>query len=129
MEEIIILSRRKYEKFHKQNKSVVVKYSLTFIIILVDLISYLLGFNVGGISPTQEKENIEDENDKPNSWILMLPLLTMWAITLGFYIYLKKRKNTIKKKIKNFILEKKSSIKCYTKEHLSSYNKVVQAIL
>ena len=80
MEEIIILSRRKYEKFHKQNKSVVVKYSLTFIIILVDLISYLLGFNVGGISPTQEKENIEDENDKPNSWILMLPLLTIYIL-------------------------------------------------
>ena len=126
MEEIIILSRRKYEKFHKQNKSVVVKYSLTFIIILVDLISYLLGFNVGGISLIQEKENIEDENDNTNSWILMLPLLTMWAITLGFYIYLKKRKNTIKKKIKNFILEKKSSIKCYTKERAAQFRNTLK---
>ena len=126
MEEIIILSRRKYEKFHKQNKSVVVKYSLTFIIILVDLISYLLGFNVGGISLIQEKEKIEDENDNTNSWILMLPLLTMWAITLGFYIYLKKRKNTIKKKIKNFILEKKSSIKCYTKERAAQFRNTLK---
>jgi hypothetical protein len=120
------LTRKKYEKFHKQNKSAVVKYCLTFIIILVDLISYLIGFNVGGISKTEENDKIDVENDKPNTWILMLPILTMWAITLGFYIHLKKRKGTIKKKIKNLILERKGSIKCYTKGRAAQFRNTLK---
>ena len=56
----------------------------------------------------------------------MLPLLTMWSITLGFYIHLKKRKDTIKKKIKNLILEKKGSIKCYTKERAAQFRNTLK---
>ena len=56
----------------------------------------------------------------------MLPLLTMWSITLGFYIHLKKRKTTIKNKIKNLILEKKGSIKCYTKGRAEQFRNTLK---
>ena len=56
----------------------------------------------------------------------MLPLLTQWLITLGFYIYLKKRKNQIKAKIKKLITEKKNTIKCYTKERAAQFRKTLK---
>ena len=74
---------------------------MTFIFIIVDLLSFLISFDVGGISINDEKERVNDEKGNSNEWILMLPLLTEWLITLGFYIFLKKRQYTIKSKIKN----------------------------
>ena len=56
----------------------------------------------------------------------MLPLLTEWLITLGFYIYLKKRKNQIKAKIKKLVTEKKNMIKCYTKERAAQFRKTLK---
>ena len=93
-------TKERYERFHNQDKMLVVKYSLTFILIIVDLISFLISFNVGGISPTEVKEILDDEKKESNSWILMLPLLTEWLITLGFYIHLKRRKKKVKEKMK-----------------------------
>ena len=104
----------------------VVKYSLTFILIIVDLISFLISFNVGGISPTEVKEILDDEKKESNSWILMLPLLTEWLITLGFYIHLKRRKKTVKEKMKKLILEQKSNIKGYTKDRASQLRKTLK---
>ena len=104
----------------------VVKYSLTFILIIVDLISFLISFNVGGISPTEVKEILDDEKKESNSWILMLPLLTEWLITLGSYIHLKRRKKTVKEKMKKLILEQKSNIKGYTKDRASQLRKTLK---
>ena len=112
---------KKYEKFHNQNKSIIVKYILTFIFIIVDLLSFLVCFNVGGISPTKNSNDGESK-----SWILMLPLLAEWAITLGFYIHLKKRKYNIKKKIKKLINDKKNSIKLFSKERAKQFRKTLK---
>ena len=61
-----------------------------------------------------------------NAWIIMLPIFTEWLITLGFYIYLKKRRNTIKSKIKKLIEDRKNSIKCFTKERASQFRKTLK---
>ena len=115
---------KKYEKFHNQNKSIVVKYFINFLFIIVDLLSFLVCFDVGGLSPTEDDEKSKDE--KSNTWILMLPLLAEWAITLGFYIHLKKRKQNIKKKIKKLIDDKKNSIKCFSKERAKQFRKTLK---
>ena len=99
---------------------------MTFIFIIVDLLSFLISFDVGGISINDEKERVNDEKGNSNEWILMLPLLTEWLITLGFYIFLKKRQYTIKSKIKKLILERKNSIKCYTKERAKQFRKTLK---
>ena len=79
-----------------------------------------------GISPTEVKEILDDEKKESNSWILMLPLLTEWLITLGFYIHLKRRKKTVKEKMKKLILEQKSNIKGYTKDRASQLRKTLK---
>ena len=56
----------------------------------------------------------------------MLPLLAEWAITLGFYIHLKKRKYNIKKKIKKLINDKKNSIKLFSKERAKQFRKTLK---
>jgi len=99
---------------------------LTFIFIIIDLLSFLISFNVGGISPNEENEGINDEKKNSNTWILILPLLTEWLITLGFYVYLNKRKNVIKTKIKKLISDRKNSIKCYTKERAKQFRKTLK---
>ena len=125
-EKISILSKKKYEKFHNQNKSAVVIYSLTFIFIIIDLLSFLICFNVGDISPQDEKERINDMKEDSKTWILILPLLTEWLITLGFYVYLIKRKMAIKDEIKKLINDRKNSIKCFTKERAKKFRKTLK---
>lgn len=125
-ENISILAKKKYEKFHKKNKSIVVLYSLTFLFIIIDVTSLLLAFNVGGISLQEEHNQTLTEEEKSNSWIITVPLLLEWIITLGFYINLKRRKYIIKSKIKKLISSRKNSIKCYTKERGAKFKKTLK---
>ena len=54
--------------------------------------SLLLAFNVGGLSLQEEQNQTLTEEEKSNSWIITVPLLLEWIITLGFYINLKRMK-------------------------------------
>ena len=56
----------------------------------------------------------------------MLPIFTEWLITLGFFIYLKKRKSNMKEKIKKLILDRKNMIKCFTKERANKFMKTLK---
>ena len=81
---------------------------------------------MGGISPNEEKERINSAQEKSNTWIIMLPILTEWLITLGFFIYIKKRKKSMKSKIKKLISDRKNSIKCFTKERAKQFRKTLK---
>ena len=70
---------------------------------MVDLTSLLISLKNAGAF----KEKI----DSLNPWILVLPILIEWFITLGFYISYKFRLKTLKKKIKKLIIDKKKNVK------------------
>ena len=99
---------------------------MTFLFIIIDLISLLLAFNLGGIplEKNEKKNNLDEE--KSNSWIIIAPLLAEWLITLGFYINIKRRKKVIKSKIKKLISDRKNNFKCYTKERVSKFKKALK---
>lgn len=52
-----------------------------------------------------------------NSWIIVLPLLVEWFITLGFFISFKIRLKKLKAKIKELIKEKKKYFKSFNEEN------------
>lgn len=58
----------------------------------------------------------KDKINSLNSWILVLPILIEWFITLGFFISFKFRSKRLKKNIKKLIIDKKNRLKCYNEE-------------
>lgn len=56
------------------------------------------------------------ENGNKNLWILALPAIIEWIITLGFFINFKMRKKRLKSKINKLIEERKKMIQCYNNE-------------
>lgn len=63
-----------------------------------------------------QKYNNENENGNKNLWILALPAIIEWIITLGFFINFKMRKKKLKSKINKLIEERKKMIQCYNNE-------------
>ncbi len=108
-EKISHLAQKLFDEFYKQNKYLINIYVFSFLIIVVDLTSLLISLKNAGV--------FKDKIDSLNSWILVLPILIEWFITLGFYISFKIRLKTLKKKIKKLITDKKKMFKCYNEEN------------
>ena len=71
-----------------------------------------------------KKYNNENENKNKNSWILSLPAIIEWIITLGFFINFKMRKKRLKSKVNKLIEERKKMIQCYNNERKQKILKI-----
>lgn len=85
----------------------IIIYSFTFLVLVIDLTSLLL---------TLKDNDIFQKSKSGKSWILVLPTIIEWLITIGFFINFRIRKKKLKSKIKKIINEKKREIKCYNNE-------------
>jgi len=61
-----------------------------------------------------------------NLWILCLPAIIEWIITLGFFINFKMRKKNLKSKVSKLIEEKKEMIQCYNNERKHKFLKILK---
>jgi hypothetical protein len=118
LEKISILTQKLYEEFYKQNKSLITIYSFTFLFLVIDLTSLLITLYTRGV--------LKKEKEDAPSWVLVLPCIIQWFITLGFYINFKIRKKKLKFKIKKLLEEKKKSIKCYNDERAKNISKILK---
>ena len=118
MEKISILTQKLYEEFYKQNKSLITIYTITFLLLVVDLTSLLITLYTKGV--------LKKKTENSPSWVLALPSIIYWFITLGFYINFRVRKKKLKIKIKKLLEEKKNSIKCYNNERLIKISKILK---
>ena len=108
-EKISNLAQKLFDEFYKQNKYLITIYVFSFLILVIDLTSLLISLNSAGI--------FKDKINGFNSWVLVLPVLIEWFITLGFYISFRYRLKKLKKKIKKLITDKKNRLKCYNEEN------------
>jgi hypothetical protein len=108
-EKISNLAQKLFDEFYKQNKYLINIYVFSFLILVIDLTSLLISLNSAGI--------FKDKINGFNSWVLVLPVLIEWFITLGFYISFRYRLKKLKKKIKKLITDKKNMLKCYNEEN------------
>ena len=118
MEKISILTQKLYEEFYKQNKSLITIYCITFLLLVVDLTSLLITLYTRGV--------LKKKTENSPSWVLALPCIIYWFITLGFYINFRVRKKKLKIKIKKLLEEKKNSIKCYNNERSIKISKILK---
>ena len=118
IEKISILTNKLYSEFYKQNKLLVTIYSLSFLFLVVDLTSLLLTLSAKGV--------FNKQGNNSSSWVLILPIIIEWFITLGFYINFQIRKKKLKKKVKQIIDDKRNRLKCYNKERASKLAKILK---
>ena len=116
IEKISILTNKLYSEFYKQNKLLVTIYSLSFLFLVVDLTSLLLTLSAKGV--------FNKQGNNSSSWVLILPIIIEWFISLGFYINFQIRKKKLKKKVKQIIDDKRNRLKCYNKERASKLAKI-----
>ena len=81
----------------------IIIYRFTFLVLVIDLTSLLL---------TLKDNDIFQKSKSGKSWILVLPTIIEWLITIGFFINFRIRKKKLKSKIKKIINEKKRENKC-----------------
>ena len=112
------MTNKLYSKFYKQNKFLVTIYSLSFLFLVVDLTSLLLTLSQRGVFKKQAESS--------STFVLAIPIIIEWLITLGFYVNFQIRKKKLKKKVKQIIDDKRNRFKFYNKERLAKIAKILK---
>ena len=102
-----------YNNFSKENRRMVILYIFSFFIIGVDCTSFFIAMD----------KNKVFGNTKKHKWIILIPGLIEWIMTLLSLIYYKYKLRVIKQEVMKIIEGCKSNMVCANDDNIKSLSK------